>query len=36
MTPLNETNKTNPKEIEISELPGKEFNIIILKKFSEM
>ena len=37
MTPPKETNKapiTDPKEMDISGLPDKEFPIILLKKFS--
>lgn len=38
-TPTLETNKaptTDPKEMEIIELSGKEFRIILVKKFSEL
>lgn len=38
-TLLNETNKApiiDPKEIELYELPDKEFRIILLKKFGEL
>lgn len=39
MTLPKEANKasiTDPKEVEISELPDKEFRIILLKKFIEL
>ena len=39
MIPTKETNQapiTDPKEMEIYELPNKEFRIILLGKFSEL